>query len=75
MRKVLLELLIIHFLLLVVYSADFESDVDVSPSDGLRDADVVHFHHFQTKINEKLRHLTLIETVEWKGSALFHLNG
>ncbi len=50
-RKFLLEQVIIHFLLLVVYYEDFELNDDVFLSNVLHEYDVFHFHHFQTKIN------------------------
>jgi len=46
----LLEQLTNRFELLAVYFEDFELIVDVCLSNVLLDDGVVHFHHFQTKI-------------------------
>jgi hypothetical protein len=53
-EKYLLELVIIHFVLLVVYFEDFELNDDVFLSNVLHEHDVFHFLHFQTKIKHSL---------------------
>ena len=47
--KSLLETIIIHYVEFVVYSEDFELNVDVFLSIVLLEVDVVHFHRFQTE--------------------------